>query len=232
MGSKVDVCLEVGKSRAFASAIDWPGWSRSGRDPDTALRTLFEYAPRYAGVVGESGLGFEQPTEPAGLRVVERLSGGSGTDFGAPEMAPAIDSQPMSESDFRRQVAILRACWRAFDANVTAARDKPLRIGARGGGRDLDAIVSHVLEGDGGYLWRLASRKRGDQSGLDRSAQLERTRQALLEGLEAAVQGQVPSAGPRGGKRWSPRYFVRRVAWHVLDHAWEIEDRIPDSSDS
>jgi hypothetical protein len=27
--------------------------------------------------------------------------------------------------------------------------------------------------------------------------------------------------------RWPPRYVVRRAAWHVLDHAWEIEDRIP-----
>ena len=23
----------------------------------------------------------------------------------------------------------------------------------------------------------------------------------------------------------APRYFVRRAAWHVLDHAWELEDR-------
>lgn len=24
---------------------------------------------------------------------------------------------------------------------------------------------------------------------------------------------------------WPVRYAVRRMAWHVLDHAWEIEDR-------
>ena len=33
-----------------------------------------------------------------------------------------------------------------------------------------------------------------------------------------------------------PRYFVRRLAWHVLDHVWEIEDRLtwsgPDASPS
>ena len=34
-----------------------------------------------------------------------------------------------------------------------------------------------------------------------------------------------PKSGPRGGKIWSPRFFVRYVAWHTLDHAWEIEDR-------
>jgi hypothetical protein len=29
----------------------------------------------------------------------------------------------------------------------------------------------------------------------------------------------------RGGSRWSPRYAIRRSAWHSLDHAWEILDR-------
>ena len=37
--------------------------------------------------------------------------------------------------------------------------------------------------------------------------------------------GELPSRGPRGGVIWPPRYFVRRVAWHLLDHLWEIEDR-------
>jgi hypothetical protein len=26
-------------------------------------------------------------------------------------------------------------------------------------------------------------------------------------------------------KGWPPRYAARRIAWHALDHAWEIEDR-------
>ena len=25
--------------------------------------------------------------------------------------------------------------------------------------------------------------------------------------------------------KWPVRYLIRRMAWHVLDHAWEIEDR-------
>jgi hypothetical protein len=37
-------------------------------------------------------------------------------------------------------------------------------------------------------------------------------------------------ASPNGGtppvpKGWPPRYAARRIAWHALDHAWEIEDR-------
>jgi hypothetical protein len=53
----------------------------------------------------------------------------------------------------------------------------------------------------------------------------EEERAAVLEGLERALVDGIPTRGPRGGARWSARYFVRRAAWHVLDHAWEIEDR-------
>jgi hypothetical protein len=50
-------------------------------------------------------------------------------------------------------------------------------------------------------------------------------RQAMLKALESAARGEIPERGPRGGVRWTPRYFVRRSAWHVVDHVWEIEDR-------
>ncbi len=32
-------------------------------------------------------------------------------------------------------------------------------------------------------------------------------------------------AGPFEGRRWTPRYAARRIAWHAIDHVWEIEDR-------
>jgi len=36
-----------------------------------------------------------------------------------------------------------------------------------------------------------------------------------------------PSSGARigGEKGWPARYAVRRIVWHVLDHAWEIQDK-------
>jgi hypothetical protein len=49
---------------------------------------------------------------------------------------------------------------------------------------------------------------------------------AALEALSASARGELPTRGPRGGLHWPPRYFVRRAAWHVLDHTWEIEDRL------
>jgi hypothetical protein len=55
--------------------------------------------------------------------------------------------------------------------------------------------------------------------------QLTATREAVLAALKASAAGEIPSQGPRGGVRWSARWFVRRVAWHVMAHAWEIERR-------
>ena len=31
--------------------------------------------------------------------------------------------------------------------------------------------------------------------------------------------------GGEASTTWSRRYFLRRTAWHVLDHAWELEDK-------
>ena len=50
-------------------------------------------------------------------------------------------------------------------------------------------------------------------------------RRAFAEALTAVATGQ-PLDNPRNTRKpWTPRYAVRRSAWHVLDHAWEIEDR-------
>lgn len=226
MARLLAVYLEQAKRRTFAGALDWPGWTRSGRNPDEALRSLVAYQPRYAQVASRAGLDFDAAADlDIDIDVVERLAGDADTDRGSPSRAPAVDSRPVTDRDLQWFKDLLRACWQTFDAAAESAKKVPLSKTARGGGRDLSAVVAHVLDGDGGYLWRLATRKRGDQSHLDSTQQLELTRQALLDALDAAVHGQVPAVGPRGGARWSPRYFVRRVAWHVLDHAWEIEDR-------
>jgi len=222
---KRDVYLEIGKKRTIAGAIDWPGWCRSGRDETSALQALFDYGPRYAHVLRRARLDFKAPDDISVLSVIERLEGDATTDFGAPDMAPSSDSEPVNSLELQRFQKILKACWRAFDSNVKAATGKELRTGPRGGGRELEGIIQHVLGSDGGYLaqlgWKL---QQGDAQDLDK--QLDRTRQGIMNGLTASAHGEISARGPRGGIRWSPRYFVRRLTWHVLDHAWEIEDRV------
>ena len=221
----IDVYLELGTKRTFAGAIDWPGWCRSGRDEEAALHALVAAGPRYARVLDTTPLAFHAPTDAAAFAVVERLTGTATTDFGAPDIAPSSDRRPVDAADLRRFETLLQACWQAFDGAVSVAAGKELRKGPRGGGRDADGIIRHVIGADQGYLARLAWKARQDEA-ADLSEELVRTRQAVVSALAAAAQGAVPPRGPRGGVRWPARYFVRRVAWHVLDHAWEIEDRL------
>lgn len=220
--TKTEVYLEVGKKKTFAGALDWPGWCRSGRDKESALQALFEFGPRYARVIRASKLGFHAPTDVSTFVVVERLKGNATTDFGAPGMAPSSDANPVNARELRNFQKVLKACWRAFDAAVETGSGKSLRTGPRGGGRKLDGIIHHLLESSEGYLnqvgWKLPKGDRNDQ--------LEQIRQATLSALTASARGEIPAKGPRGGVRWSPRYFVRREAWHILDHVWEIEDRV------
>jgi hypothetical protein len=222
---KNNVYLEEGQKRIFAGALEWPGWCRSGRDEAAALQALLEYGPRYTRVIRPARLGFRAPHDVSGFLVKERLKGNATTEFGAPAISPSYDAGPVGNAELQRLQKLLKACWKAFDQTIETATGKSLRTGPRGGGRDLERILEHVLGADEGYLsavgWKL-QRDRADDS----ASQLQQTRQAILDAVAASARREIPAKGPRGGIRWSPRYFVRRVAWHTLDHLWEIEDRV------
>jgi hypothetical protein len=225
MAGPIKVYVELGTKRAFAGAIDWPGWCRSGKDEASALQDLFEYGSRYADVLQGSGVPFAPPKSLAELKVVERLKGGSTTDFGAPGAYPSADQREMDPAELKRSEALLRACWARLDAAARRAQGRTLRTGPRGGGRSLPKMLDHVREAEEAYLgalgwWSLAG-KLGPKAAV-----AAHVRGAALKGIKAAAAGEIPATGPRGGRRWSARYFVRRAAWHVLDHAWEIEDRL------
>lgn len=222
---KHDVYLEIGDRKTFAGALHWPGWCRSGRDPDAALAALVEYGARYGEALTGSGLEFEPPTSVDELHVIEELQGNSTTDFGAPGAWPEYDSQPLTEAEAERLKLVMKACWQTFDRAVTEAAGQALKKGPRGGGRDLEQMVEHVVEADVAYLARVGHKPQGEDW-LDPHERLTPVRTEIEAALDAGVRGDLPEEGPRGGIRWSARYFARRVAWHALDHAWEIEDRI------
>jgi len=221
----IDVYIETGEKKVFAVAADWPGWSRSGSDEASALQALADYGPRYAQIMKRAGLDFSPPAGVEAFRVVERLEGGSGTDFGVPGVAPPADTQPVSEDDLRRFELIMRACWEAFAGAIAAAQGRELRKGPRGGGRDLEKIARHVLDAGRAYLKQLGWTP-GPGDAPDVQAEIDLLRQEEVEAMAAKVRGELPEQGPRGGARWPLRYYVRRAAWHVLDHVWEIEDRV------
>jgi hypothetical protein len=216
------VYLERGDKRTFAGALDWPGWSRSGKDEAEAVEALLAYAPRYARVVKRSGLKESVPGSDATVDIVQRLSGGGGTDFGVPSESPRQDGEPLRAKELARQRALLEASWKAFDAAARSARGKTLRLGPRGGGRNLAKMTGHVLEAEVAYLGALGSKPPKAAARDEMTA----VRKSALATLDAVASGR-PIENPRNTKRpWSPRYFIRRSAWHALDHAWEIEDRI------
>jgi hypothetical protein len=221
----INVYLEVSQKRTMAGALDWPGWCRGGANEEAALEALLAYAARYAEVVKAAPLGFAVPSAIAQLAVVQRIQGDSGTDYGVPAAAPAQDGQAVDDVELERLSTILKLCGQAFDDAVKRATGKTLRKGPRGGGREVEGIVRHVMEADGGYI-KQAGAQFTTKAGDDLHKQLGETRAALLDALARSARGELPTRGPRGGIRWPARYFARRVAWHELDHAWEIEDRM------
>jgi len=217
MPATFPVYLEVGKKRVFASALNWPGWTRSAKTEDEALGVLFEYGHRYAAVV--TRLGFVAPKSAVAFAVEERVKGDATTDFGAPAIPWSKDARPIKTDELERLLSILERSWTALDDTAAANKRRSLKVGPRGGGRQIKAIVDHVNEADRAYLSRLG----GSYKGRD----AEDLREEIVETLKARAHGEEPPPNPRRTKPlWSPRFAIRRSAWHALDHSWEIEDRV------
>lgn len=212
MPGKVRVYVERGSKRVFASAADWPGWSRGGKDEASALATLSAYAQRYAPVPRLAGLTFAE-REPA-FEVVERLSGGASADFGVPGTPARDEARAPTPAQGKRMRSLLEASWTYLDM-ARAKAPAALRKGPRGGGRDREPIYDHVVGAEVEYAKRLGLRLKQPPGGD--AAAVRAFRDAILEGMGDSSRE----------KKWPLAYFVRRAAWHVLDHAWEMEDRIP-----
>jgi hypothetical protein len=223
--SPIKVQVERGTKRVFATAIEWHGWSRSGKTDEAALEALVASAPRYAAVARRAGIGFTAPRGLGDLDVAESVAGGSGTDFGVPSVPPAADEERVGAAELKRLEALLAAAWTTFDAAAETHRGAELRKGPRGGGRTMTKIVGHVLEAEEAYLHQLGSKR----PALAKDASVATRMAAVREMARAALAARAkdePLADPNKVKKaWSPGYFVRRSAWHALDHAWEIEDR-------
>jgi hypothetical protein len=202
MARATRVYIETGKKRVFASAADWPGWARSGNDEASALASLAAYAPRYARVAKLARVEF--PKDATEFEVVERSHGDASTDFGVPHTPAKDEEKRMTPQQVERMVALTAAAWKYFD-QVAGKAPKTLRKGPRGGGRDTDKIVEHVLGSEPEYAKRIGVRMKPGDRGV------------LLESFK----------NPNRTEKWPVRYTVRRTAWHALDHAWEIEDRLP-----
>jgi hypothetical protein len=213
---KTQVFLERSPKKTFAGALDWPGWCRAGKDVDLALEALAEYAARYERVASEAGESFD-PGEVSNFDVADEVEGNATTTFGAPGLVVAADRRPLSAADAERIARLVAAAWAVFE-DVVAGAPANLRKGPRGGGRDRDKIVEHVIGAETSYASVIGIKQRQPDPG-DRAA-IDALRAAMLDLLRQPSDGT-----PLAGRRWPARYAARRIAWHALDHAWEIEDR-------
>lgn len=218
MTDELHIVLEVGPKgkKVVAVAPDWPGLARGAKIGELALQRLLSYRPRYAPVAALAGMeaAFTAQTE---ARVVEEYQGTGSTDFWGISFAhSSVDKAVVSSDDLERKLALLQASWTFFDT-VRARVSAELRKGPRGGGRDREGIVRHVLSNEADWA-------AGVGVDLPREAIMTDEGLAAHRAAYCAAIRDAHAAG-RQAKSWPLHFLIRHTAFHVLDHAWEMEDK-------
>lgn len=204
--------------KVVAFAVDWPGWSRGARTPESALQTLESYRKRYRPIADGAGLASEFDGAGA-LEVVEDRVGTGSTDFWGISFSPSgLEQEPLGEAEIDRKIRLLRSCWAFFDG-VAARVTAEMRKGPRGGGRDRDRIVRHTI---GTEIQLFAKRigMQGPQDGIPAGDALASYREAYVAAMRAYNSGEG-----RRMRSWNLPFLIRHTAFHVMDHAWEMEDK-------
>ena len=218
MADKIRVLLEIGPKgkKAAAVALDWPGLERGAKTKEVALERLIAYQPRYAKMAALAGLEAEFVVSTE-ADVVGEIPGTGSTDFwGISYAISDFDRQAISDEELERELTLMRACWTFFD-EVRARVSAELQKGPRGGGRDRDHIVRHVIACEQDWIGRPALRS--DRDGRLSDDELAEHRDAYCYRIRT-----LHAEGKMSGT-WPLRYLIRHTTYHTLDHAWEMEDK-------
>jgi hypothetical protein len=221
VANPIRVTLEIGPKgkKVAAVAPDWPGLERGAKTGEAAIERLLSYAPRYAAVAKLAGMEAAL-AKITGVDVVEQYPGTGSTDFWGISFAfSSIDRQAISGEELERELKLMRACWAFFD-DVRARVSAELQRGPRGGGRDRDRIIHHVVANE--IDWAKGVGVTPLDDALLTGEGLKAHREAYCDGIRD-YHAQGKSAGSRA--KWPLRYLIRHTAYHTLDHAWEMEDR-------
>jgi hypothetical protein len=221
----IRVTLEIGPKgkRVVAVAADWPGLERGATTGEAAIERLLSYVPRYAPVAKLAGTEAEfaasttSSTTSSAVDVVEHYPGTGSTDFWGISFAfSGIDQQAMSGEALERELALMRACWTYFD-DVRSRVSAEMQKGPRGGGRDRDRIVRHVIFNE--HDWAPRDRPQEAQEAILTEEGLKAHREAYCSAIrELHSQNKM-------ARKWPLRYLIRHTAFHTLDHTWEMEDK-------
>ena len=207
------------EKKVAAFALDWPGWSRGARTPGEALDLLEAYRDRYRPVARLAGLGAE--FDAAGpIELVEDHIGVGSTDFWGISFAPSsFEQAPMGKGDLDRGLILLGAAWRYFD-DVTARVSAELEKGPRGGGRNRDQIVRHVINNERHDLAKKVGVLPTPHEMLPPEVVASHRSEFVAAMREHNAEGKLPR-----GRNWTIALLLRHTAYHALDHAWEMEDK-------
>lgn len=221
MAKPIRVTLEIGPKdkKVVAVAPDWPGLERGAKTREDAIERLRSYIHRYSRVAKLAKLGAEFDALK-NLDVIEQYPGTGSTDFWGISFAfSSIDQQAMSGVELERELTLMQACWSFFD-EVRRRVSAEMQKGPRGGGRDRDHIVRHVLHTEQNWAKMIGVLNAGDA--ILTGQGLKAHREAYCRAIrDYHLQGRP--AGKMA--KWPLRFLIRHTAFHTLDHAWEMEDK-------
>lgn len=218
MADRLRVMVETGLKgkKVVAVAPDWPGLECGAKTGEAAIERLQSYLPRYLIVAKLAGMEKEF-ADSTTVEVVEQYTGTGSTDFWGISFAfSSIDKQTMSSAELERELTLMQACWTFFD-EVRSQVSAEMQKGSRGGGRDRDQIVRHtmVVEQD----WASGLGLPAPEGRILTDEELKAHRTAYCKAIRAFhAEGKM-------AKKWPLRYLIRHTAYHMMDHAWEMEDK-------
>ena len=220
MTNGLRVILEIGRSRrVVAGATDWPGLDRWGTSEDASIEKLLSYVPRYAPIAERAGRAAEF-ARARDIDVIERVPGSSSTDFwGIAHVPSQVEAGILSPAELERRLDALQACWAWFD-DVTSRVTGELLPAARGGGRTREQVIRHTYASEPEQMTRKVEVRTAREVVLTPDG-LARHRQETLDAIRAW------NAEGKAARTWPIQFLIRRIAHHVTDHGWEMEDRRP-----
>jgi hypothetical protein len=126
----------------------------------------------------------------------------------------------MSSAELARELALMQASWAFFDG-VRSRVSAELRRGPRGGGRQRDQIIRHVIRNEQEDLAKKLGLRVPElpQGAMPREEDVKERRDAYSAAIRALhAEGKM-------ARTWPLRYLIRHTAYHTLDHSWEMEDK-------
>jgi hypothetical protein len=205
--------------RSVAFSLDWSGWNRGAKSAELALETLESYRGRYRPIAVLAGLGHE--FDAAGpLEIVEDRVGTGGTDFWGISFSPSsTEHGPMADAELERKLTLLQACWAFFD-DIAARVSPEMRRGPRGGGRDRNRIIRHTIRTESEDFAKQVGLRIPEEAALTPDG-LQQHRETYLEAMRAYNAGEIE----KRMRSWTLPFLIRHSAFHMLDHAWEMQDK-------